>query len=76
MKQLDLYSVTASGRVSLGDLVAGVQFLTAEKAADGVVTLTPVRINPATAAQPVGIVDQPLPGVDQTEDTTEAPPFN
>jgi hypothetical protein len=45
---LDLYSVSASGRVILGNLVAGVEFLTAEKDdATGKVTLTPVRINPA-----------------------------
>lgn len=66
---LDLYSVSASGRVSLGDLVAGVQFLTAGKDdATGVITLTPVRINPASARR---TDDAPAP-----EDPQDAPPFN
>lgn len=56
---IDLYSVSATGRVTLGDLLAGSQFVTASKdEATGNVTLVPVRINPAHA-RPAADTDQP-----------------
>jgi hypothetical protein len=68
VEQLDLYSVSTTGRVTLGDLVEGVQFLTAEKDdTTGVVTLTPVRINPAHRAT--------APQADLPAEADDNPPF-
>lgn len=47
---LSLYRVTGGmNRIALGALADGIEFFTAEKADNGTVTLTPVRVVDATA---------------------------
>lgn len=75
MNQLQLYKVSTSGRINLGDLLAGVEYAQAEKNDDGTVTISPVGIVPATgrtaAARP--IEDVPLPGLDEDDADGTAP---
>lgn len=51
---LELFAVSPSGRVALGDLLKGVEYTQAEKNADGTITLSPVTIR---ADEPTGDVE-------------------
>lgn len=57
---LTLYAVSATGRVSLGDVLKNVKYVQVEKAGDGVVMLTPVNIK-AASGQSLAADDEDQP---------------
>jgi hypothetical protein len=68
---LQLYKVSASGRINLGGLLAGVELAQAEKNDDGTVTISPVNIVPTARRTASTVQDVPLPGLDQGGDLTD-----
>lgn len=68
---LHLHKVSASGRINLGDLLAGVELAQATKNADGTVTVSPVNIVPAGRVPASTVQDVPLPGLDEDGDHTD-----
>lgn len=60
-----LYRVVGGmNRVALGDLADGVDFYSADKNDEGVITLTPVRINDGARRNNAALPeDEPLPGI-------------
>jgi hypothetical protein len=59
---LTLYAVSATGRVSLGDVLKGVKYVQVEQEHSGRVTLTPVNIKTASGQSfAADDEDQPQP---------------
>lgn len=74
MEDLELFAVSASGRINLGDLLSGVKYAQAKKQDDGSILVKPVGIRPASGANKSLAEDralpedQPIPGTEPVSD--------